>query len=109
MKLTKSEKKALRDFKKKLIERYGDELCAIILFGSKARGDAGPDSDTDILLLFKKDAKEYEDSLVEIICETLNVHGIYFEVVSFSRKEYELSKSSQWPFILNLEKEAISL
>jgi len=34
-----------------LQEALGDDLVALILFGSRARGDARPDSDWDLLLL----------------------------------------------------------
>src|SRR3954454_24361095 len=40
-----------------LDEMYGDRLERVVLFGSKARGDAGEDSDYDIAV-FLKDLKE---------------------------------------------------
>ncbi|MEA5618945.1 nucleotidyltransferase domain-containing protein [Cronbergia sp. UHCC 0137] len=36
-----------------LIETYEDQLIAVILFGSQARGDATPDSDFDVLIILK--------------------------------------------------------
>lgn len=105
--LSRGEEKALRDFKKKLKSHYGDELISIKLFGSRARGDVHPESDIDLLVVFEKRTKRVESFLVEIICNILNIHGVYFEVVSYSHKEYERSKRQQWPFVLNLEKEAV--
>ncbi|MBK8432567.1 MAG: nucleotidyltransferase domain-containing protein [Chloroflexi bacterium] len=34
-----------------LQEALGDDLVALVLFGSRARGDARPDSDWDLLLI----------------------------------------------------------
>jgi uncharacterized protein len=40
----------LDDLARQIAERFSPEK--IILFGSRARGDAGPDSDIDLLVLF---------------------------------------------------------
>jgi predicted nucleotidyltransferase len=45
---------ALAEVVRRLIEAYRPER--IYLFGSKARGDAGPDSDYDLLLVVPDDA-----------------------------------------------------
>jgi predicted nucleotidyltransferase len=45
---------ALRDAVRKLVEAYQPER--IYLFGSVARGDAGPDSDYDLLVVVPDDA-----------------------------------------------------
>src|SRR4051794_34501184 len=47
----------LKRFRTALDEIYGDRLERVVLFGSKARGDAGEDSDYDIAV-FLKDLKE---------------------------------------------------
>jgi predicted nucleotidyltransferase len=33
----------------------GDDLVAVVLFGSRARGEAGPESDWDLLLIGEGD------------------------------------------------------
>jgi len=43
----------LRRFKTALAEIYGDQLERVVLFGSRARGDARPDSDYDIAVFLK--------------------------------------------------------
>src|ERR687890_2521599 len=47
----------LKRFRATLDEIYGDRLERVVLFGSRARGDAGEDSDYDIAV-FLKDLKE---------------------------------------------------
>ena len=47
----------LKRFRAALDEIYGDRLERVVLFGSRARGDAGEDSDYDIAV-FLKDLKE---------------------------------------------------
>ncbi|MBI5883860.1 MAG: nucleotidyltransferase domain-containing protein [Elusimicrobia bacterium] len=41
----------LEKFRELLAKRLGDSLVSIILYGSVARGDSGPDSDLDILVV----------------------------------------------------------
>jgi len=47
-------KKILRKLKEGLAEVYGDQLKAVILFGSFARGEGHlPDSDMDVMVVLK--------------------------------------------------------
>ncbi|MFN3967254.1 MAG: nucleotidyltransferase domain-containing protein, partial [Endomicrobiia bacterium] len=54
MNLTDTEKQALKEVVDRLRKLYGDNLSKVILYGSKARGDATDDSDIDILVVLKK-------------------------------------------------------
>ena len=44
---------ALDDVVARLVRRYGRQLVEVTLFGSKARGDAGPESDLDLLIVIR--------------------------------------------------------
>jgi hypothetical protein len=39
------------------VEGLGDSLIGVVLFGSQARGDARPDSDTDLLIVVRPDVE----------------------------------------------------
>ena len=41
----------LADFRARLQELYGPRLAKLVLFGSRARGDAEPDSDIDVMIV----------------------------------------------------------
>lgn len=43
----------LRRFRAALNDVYGDRVQRVVLFGSRARGDAHPDSDYDIAVFFR--------------------------------------------------------
>ena len=49
------EREALDVFVERLYAHCGDRVRSVILFGSMARGDAGPDSDIDVLVALTND------------------------------------------------------
>jgi uncharacterized protein len=53
MTATLTDDPVLRRFRAALTEIYGDRLERVILFGSRARGDARPDSDYDVAVFLK--------------------------------------------------------
>ncbi len=60
----------LTRFRAAVAEIYGDRVERIVLFGSRARGDAKPDSDYDIAV-FIKDAGSFTDESTRLaIVET---------------------------------------
>ncbi len=54
-------KDALSDYRRDLVALYGPRLREIILFGSHARGAAGPDSDVDVLVVLDGEFDPYEE------------------------------------------------
>jgi predicted nucleotidyltransferase len=52
--LSDADARALAEIVRRLVEAYEPER--IYLFGSKARGDAGPDSDFDLIVIVPDDA-----------------------------------------------------
>ncbi|MEW5817076.1 MAG: nucleotidyltransferase domain-containing protein [Spirochaetota bacterium] len=45
------EEKTIQLFKEEILSRFSDKVSAILLYGSKARGDYGKESDIDILVV----------------------------------------------------------
>lgn len=51
-------KKALEDLLSRWLERFGEHILEVRLYGSRARGDARPGSDLDLLVVLRDDAPE---------------------------------------------------
>ncbi len=82
----------------------------IVLFGSRARGQATKDSDWDILILLnavnvsRETEKEYREELFDLELEI----GEPISTFVFSKKDWEV-KHSVTPFYQNIKKEGILL
>jgi predicted nucleotidyltransferase len=75
----------LRRFKAALDEIYGDRLSRVVLFGSRARGDAGPDSDYDVAVFLKSLPDQWNEMkrLADLRVDFLDDTGAFFEAKPF--------------------------
>lgn len=105
IKLTDNERDAVLRFKEILTIKYN--ILDFFIFGSKARGDASPESDIDIMI-------EVEDYRPEIVSEMRNIafeinleYDCFITTTIFSRKELEEGPLSESPLYKTIEKEGI--
>ena len=69
---------------------YGDRIDRVILFGSRARGDAHADSDFDVAVFLKdrpdrwKELHRLADLRVRLIDDT----GVFFDMLPYSAAAY---------------------
>lgn len=71
--------KRLRSLKPQLAERFG--VSAIFVFGSHVRGDAGPDSDLDLIVEFAADARPTLFSLARLDRTLESALGVRVDVI----------------------------
>ncbi len=85
-----TEKIALDKFKALLLEHLG--IYKLVLFGSRARGDAGPYSDMDVLVILADDCGEQDfDYVSDCAWEAGFEYGIVIVPVVFTRNQWENS------------------
>lgn len=100
-------KKILRALKKGLTEIYGDQLKAVILFGSYARGQAHPpDSDIDVMIVLKGefDFAEVEKRSSDFIASLCLQNDVLISWVFTSYKDYA---ESGMPLMINVRAEGV--
>ena len=75
----------LTRFRRALNEMYGNRLDRIVLFGSRARGDAHPDSDYDVAVFLNSlpDRWAELDRLARLRVEMLDETGAFFDVKAY--------------------------
>ena len=75
----------LRKFRAALTELYGDRIERVVLFGSRARGEAEPDSDYDVALFLENltDTWQEIDRLAELQVAILDATGADIHTMPF--------------------------
>ena len=100
------EKTILEQFKTRLRERL--QVYKIILFGSRARGDADPQSDLDVVVVLDDgtdaSAREY---VSDCAWEAGFSHGIVVVPVVFTQSEWERGPERHSLFVRAVETEGV--
>lgn len=87
---------------------YSNQLKRLILFGSQARGDAGPESDVDVLVVLPGPAGSMEEA--ERTSEvTIQAAARRNTALSFIHKSEEEYGDKRRPFIQSVREEGVDL
>jgi predicted nucleotidyltransferase len=80
----------LSRFRAALDEMYGDRLERVVLFGSRARGDAHSDSDYDVAVFLRdlRDRWPEMDRLADLRVKLIDDTGAFFDVLPYATAAY---------------------
>lgn len=98
MNLTSEEQTWLDTFRQALAKQLPDLIEEIIIFGSKARGDAGPDSDLDLLVILREGGRDRKREVRHIGHHLAAVSEVVPSIMVYTREEWTLRKQSDSPF-----------
>lgn len=107
--LSPAERAALADFCDAVRDSLGSEVIDIQLFGSKARGDATPESDVDVLVVVRRYEPKLIDALYDLLLDVCLDHDVYISLKVFSKAEYERLNHPRTPFMQNVVREGVAL
>ena len=99
-----------------LLERCRDLIhevvqeATVILYGSRARGDAQPDSDYDLLILTKGSVSlRLDDAILEKLYPLELETGAVLSIATFNKKEWDSPLYQAMPYNQNIRREGIVL
>jgi len=104
-------KRALGLFAERAREILGPKLLELRLFGSEARGEAGPDSDLDVLVVVQPDTERtiLEDRVIDIAFDVNLEFGLYISPRVVTPGILNDPVWRETPFFKNVVRESIPL
>ena len=107
--LTDTEHRALETLVRRLYTRHDGQIQSVTLFGSKARGDAGPDSDIDVIIVLTNDDPHLRSSVRRLAARVSLEYDLLISVRAVGRSHwYELSHY-RFPLYQAIQAEGIAL
>ena len=87
-----------------------DPMAQVLLYGSRARGEARDDSDWDVLVLSPKDKLDFkeEERFMDHICDLMVETGQVIQLFAYGQKDWH-ERHSMTPFYHSVQAEAIRL
>lgn len=100
---------AISELKRRLINRFGSET-ETYLFGSVARGDYGPLSDIDILVLVPGEVNNsLEEEVFGLAYDIELEFNVVFGIVVYSKRFWNSKVASYMPLYINIKREGVAL
>lgn len=97
----------LRELAAALRARYQGRFLDLVVYGSEARGEAGPHSDIDVLLILSdadKPSKEV-DRIADILADLNLRYGVLLSVLPVAQETFD---KAEGPFWRNVRREGIA-
>ncbi|MEW5958975.1 MAG: nucleotidyltransferase domain-containing protein [Chloroflexota bacterium] len=107
MRKYKGDDRILNLFVQELRRQLEPQLREVILFGSRARGEAMPDSDYDCLAIVDEISPAIKTTIADIVGEFLYQYDVIFAVFPMSQEMYQYDTYE--PLLMNVRQEGILL
>lgn len=98
----------LKELKDLLIVKFGEDINSVILFGSRAAGDAHKNSDYDVLIILNRDYDwEYEGKIISAIYDLELKYGIFVDAKIISTNELHNTIKGRHPLYVDAIQDGI--
>jgi predicted nucleotidyltransferase len=107
MRLTEGEQAWLNAYHEALTAQFPGAVEKVLIYGSKARGDAGPDSDLDVLVIVTDEAESLKRPVRRVGYLLAAATDVVPSIMAYTRREWEQRKESGSPFRRNVERDGV--
>ena len=107
--LTNKEQRALTEFVEKVRQRFDGRIMSVTLFGSRARGEARPDSDIDLLVVLDSEDPQVRKEIRYLAAEVWLDHGLYLSTRVWSLVHWHKLQRMQTLLYRNICRDGIDL
>jgi predicted nucleotidyltransferase len=107
--LADKERQIALAFVDKVQRQFDGKLISAILFGSRARGDAEPDSDMDMLVVMSEADPETRKAIHHLAVEVWLEYGIYLSTLVWSRAHWQKVVQLRTLLYQNIRRDGIDL
>jgi predicted nucleotidyltransferase len=105
--LSPAEREWLERYRRELVDHHPAAVEQMLIYGSKARGDAEPDSDLDILLIVRNKAAARKRDLRRIGYLLAATSDVVPSIIAYTSDEWEDLKQGKSPFRRAVERDEV--
>ncbi len=98
MTLTPEERAWLDAYRREVADRFPGLIEEILVFGSKARGDAGPESDLDVLVIVREGDRNTKRGIRHIGHRLAVATDVVPSIMVYTREEWSRRERGGSPF-----------
>ena len=107
--LSDNEREALDSLVERLHAKHNGHIQSIVLFGSKARGDFGPDSDIDVVVVLDNDDPEMRMSVRGVAADVSLAYDVLISVRAIGRSHWRELSQHRFPLYQAIVTDGIPL
>ena len=109
LQLTPDETTWLTEYRQALSARHPGTVVRMVVYGSKARGEAKPDSDIDVLLIIKNDAGPLKLPVREMGYELAATSDAVPLILAYPEEDWRDRREKGCPFQRAVERDGVSV
>jgi predicted nucleotidyltransferase len=107
--LTSNDQAAVTEYIARIRSRFSDRILAVVLFGSKARGDTEAESDMDLLVLVDAESNEFRSELWRIASDVSLEHSVVLSPRVFGQARWAEARRMRLPLYRAIVEDGVSL
>lgn len=107
--LTPVERQALDIFVQRVYSLYANRVQSVVLFGSKSRDDAGPDSDIDVLVVLTDDDPRLCSAIRRLAARVSLEYDLLLSLRAVGRSQWERLSRYRFPLYEAVQADGVDL